>query len=134
MTRALRERLAEKCVGHRDGFRWRGGEISRIEGFSDAVFAFAVTLMVVSLEVPRTFHELKETMQGFLAFAVWLNQTAVFLVGTGFDLLAYPAWFLREIIPSAIWTALLCPLVIVMWEHLTGREVLFDAERVVVRR
>ena len=27
--------------------RWRGREISRVEGFSDAVFAFAVTLLVV---------------------------------------------------------------------------------------
>ena len=46
MTRAFRERLAEKGVARQDGFRWRGGEISRIEGFSDAVFAFAVTLLV----------------------------------------------------------------------------------------
>jgi hypothetical protein len=52
------------------GFQWRGHEISRIEGLSDAVFAFAVTLLIVSLEVPRTFAELWETIRGFLPFAI----------------------------------------------------------------
>lgn len=50
-------------------FRERSHEISRIEGFSDAVFAFAVTLMVVSLEVPRNYSELMHAMHGFFAFA-----------------------------------------------------------------
>jgi len=53
-----------------DGFRWRSDEITRIEGFSDAVFGFAVTLLIVSLEVPRTSTELLHTMRGFGAFVV----------------------------------------------------------------
>lgn len=66
----LRERLAERAGAVQDDFRLRGGEISRVEGFSDAVFAFAITLLVVSLEVPQTFDELLGAMRGFIAFAI----------------------------------------------------------------
>ena len=55
----------------RDGdFLVRSKEISRVEGLSDAVFGFAITLLVVSLEVPKSFHDLMTAMRGFLTFAV----------------------------------------------------------------
>ena len=50
-------------------FQQRGREVSRIEAFFDAAFAFAVTLMVVSLQVPETYHELIDTLRGVPAFA-----------------------------------------------------------------
>jgi transmembrane protein TMEM174 (potassium channel) len=62
-------------LSHRDGpvaegepFRWRGEGVSRIEGLSDTVFGFAITLLVVSLEVPKTSAELLENMLGFVPF------------------------------------------------------------------
>jgi uncharacterized membrane protein len=51
-------------------FRRRSHEVSRIEAFSDVVFGFSLTLLVVSLEVPHTFHELMADMRGFVPFAV----------------------------------------------------------------
>ncbi|HJZ85363.1 MAG TPA: TMEM175 family protein [Polyangia bacterium] len=66
----LREPLAARGVGERVHFRWRGGQVSRLEGFSDVVFGFSLTLLVVSLEVPRSFGELMTTMRGFVPFAI----------------------------------------------------------------
>ena len=70
----LRRRLAQRRIGSEEGFSWRGEDVLRIEGLADAVFGFALTLLVVSLEVPNTFDELLATMRGFFAFAIsgWL--------------------------------------------------------------
>jgi hypothetical protein len=82
----LREKLIDRRLGDNKEFRWRSHEVSRTEGLSDAVFGFAITLLVVSLEVPKTYGELMQTMRGFGAFAisftllfiVWYNQYKFF--------------------------------------------------------
>jgi uncharacterized membrane protein len=64
----------------------RNYEIQRIETFSDGVFAFAVTLLIVSLEVPKNFAELMINMRGFFAFGIsflllvfiWMEQHRFF--------------------------------------------------------
>jgi uncharacterized membrane protein len=55
-------------------FRWRGGEITRLEAFCDVVFGFALTLLVVSLEVPRSYEEMMAALRGFLPFAACFAQ------------------------------------------------------------
>jgi len=59
-------------------FRWRGNEVSRVEGFTDAVFAFAVTLLVVALEVPHTFQGLMDVVRGFPAFVICFTMLMTF--------------------------------------------------------
>jgi uncharacterized membrane protein len=48
----------------------RGVAMSRIDAFSDVVFGFALTLLVVSLEVPKDFSGLHEIVRGFIPFAI----------------------------------------------------------------
>ncbi len=82
----IREKLLHLQLRGDRAFRWRGGDVSRLEGLSDAVFAFSITLLVVSLDVPQTFDELALVMRGFFAFGlcfslliyIWYNHYVFF--------------------------------------------------------
>jgi hypothetical protein len=71
---------AQRVGAHRGGifpekyFRWRAGEITRLEAFCDVIFGFAITLLVVSLEAPHTYAELIGDLRGFLPFAACFAQ------------------------------------------------------------
>ena len=106
-------------------FRWRGAAVSRIEALSDAVFALALTLIIVSLAPPRTFAELSAAFVQAPVFAVcfaffawcwlihfrfhrrygledlattWLNLALLFLI----LLYVYPLRFLASFLYQAL--------------------------------
>lgn len=64
----------------------RKHEISRLEAFSDAVFAFALALLVVSADPPSSYAELMDRMVGGISFAccftllvwIWYEHNAFF--------------------------------------------------------
>ncbi len=65
-----------------DGFRNRGAEVTRMEAFLDAAFAFAITLMVISIdEIPKTGAELVAALKSIPAFGASFCIIAIFWRG-----------------------------------------------------
>lgn len=73
----------------RYGFRLRGGENTRIEAFTDAAFAFAVTLLVIGASHPPTnVNELLDALAGVPAYAASFAVLCLFWY-------AHYMWYLR---------------------------------------
>lgn len=55
------------------GFRFRGKEPGRLENFSDACFALAITLLLISTSPPTTFDQIKRFAWELIPFAVCIT-------------------------------------------------------------
>jgi len=73
------QRLDELPVrGH---FRMRGMAATRIETFTDAAFAFALTLLVLTADIPANYGELIATLRGVPAFLLSATLLMMFWYG-----------------------------------------------------
>lgn len=87
----MRQHLKGRDYGMNPDFRNRGEEQTRIETFSDAVFALAVTLLVLSNTVPGTFEELIDSFANIIPFGICITllmiiwyQHYIFFIRYGF--------------------------------------------------
>jgi len=68
----IRQHLFSKRAPADPDFRWRGGDMSRVEALSDGVFALTITLLVVSATAPRSFYDLWLMVRDLPAFVLSL--------------------------------------------------------------
>lgn len=101
--RWTKEKLSD--LANKKGFRQRGEQMTRIEIFSDAAFAFAVTMLVISLsDIPRNYAELQDAIKGIPAFIISFSVIMSFW-------LAHRRWSSRYGLDDVLTTGLILILI-----------------------
>ncbi len=114
-----KEQLATLPV--HDGVRQRGVEITRLESFCDAAFAFAVTLLVIGGDgIPQSYSDLILALKGVPAFA------ASFAVITGLWW-SHRTWSRRYGLEDGVTTLISLIFVFVMLIYVYPLKMVFSA-------
>lgn len=69
----IRELVQKHYIGMSTGFRFRGTEPGRLENFSDAVFALAITLVLISTSAPTNFEQIKNFVWEIIPFMLCIT-------------------------------------------------------------
>ncbi len=113
------ERLAR--LPQKNGFRLRGLEMTRLETFADAAFAFAVTMLVISIDmIPGNLEELMLALKGVPAFAA--SFASIGLVWAGHN-----RWSRRYGLEDGATTVLTLTLIFVMLVYLYPLKLVFSS-------
>ena len=66
----IRDSIKKHYLGLNKEFRYRGEEPGRLENFSDAVFALAITLLLISTSPPTNFEQIKRFVWDIIPFCL----------------------------------------------------------------
>lgn len=69
----IRDTIKNHLIGLNPDFRYRGEEQTRVEAFSDAVFALALTMLLISTKPTRDFNELLDFTTELVPFGLCLS-------------------------------------------------------------
>lgn len=104
----------------KDAFRLRSAEMTRLETFSDAAFAFAMTMLVISLSsIPGNYQELVTALKGVPAFAASFALIMLFWVG-------HRRWSRRYGLEGGLSTVLTLVLIFIMLVYVYPLKLMFS--------
>jgi uncharacterized membrane protein len=69
----IREALQKHRIGLNREFRFRGEEPGRLENFSDAAFALAITLLLISTSPPTNFDQIQKFVWEIIPFTICIS-------------------------------------------------------------
>jgi uncharacterized membrane protein len=69
----IREGFKAHLIGANKEFRYRGIEPGRLENFSDACFALAITLLLISTSPPTTFEQVRRFVWEVIPFTICIT-------------------------------------------------------------